>query len=170
MTEHFIGVDRSGELASQSDHVYCVATKFSRRKQQIRKTVCLERDRINEVTHKNIPDWQEKIYAILFFRVINDPRIFQPGYVIHIDKDFQGKTEDKVRRYLRGLFNRINYGRGFWADPPFEFLPENLSKFVKHADKKAKLARKKNIAPDETNPPLDEMLALLEDLRRKGIA
>lgn len=170
MTQRFIGVDRSGELSDETDHVYCVATKISRKGRQIRKIVCLERAKILELRRSNLPDWQEKIYAILFFMVINDSRIFQPGYVIHIDKDFQGKTKDKVGRYLKGLFNRINYGKGFWADPPFEFLPDNVSDYVGHAHEKAAQAREKKMLPDERNPPLEEMLDLLERLRRKGVA
>lgn len=170
MTERFVGVDRSGELLSSTDHLYCVATKISRKGRQVKKIVCLEREKILEINRLNVPDWQEKIYAILFFKVINDPKIFQPGYVIHIDKDFQGKTKNKVGRYLKALFNRINYGKGFWADPPFEFLPDSISKYVDHAHQKAQEARKKNIPPDERNPALEDMLNLLEKLRRKGVA
>ncbi|KPV64257.1 MAG: hypothetical protein AOA66_0346 [Candidatus Bathyarchaeota archaeon BA2] len=164
MKKPFVGVDFAGQL-EQPPHQYSVATRFSRKKQH-KWIICLSRDRINELSI-GCADWREKIYAILILKTVN--KVFQPGCVIHIDKEFHGTTQKKVSNYLRRLFGVINYGKGIWANPPFEFLPKEYSAYVREADRKSKQARRKMMHSNETDPPIEKMLEILEDARRRGI-
>lgn len=169
MSTRFIGVDISGELKKRPDHVYCVATRTSNKGQR-KYIVCLTRKRIEELRTK-IPDWQEKLSAILIFRSLDCGAVLQENYAIHIDIDWHGITRKKVSRYLKRSFGFKNYGKGYRADPPFDFIPKELSEAVRHADRKASEARGKDslMKPDETDPPIDDLLEELEHARKKGI-
>lgn len=168
MSERFIGVDIAGQLTQPPHHVYCVATLKSKKSGQQKWVVCLTRQRIDQLSKDN-PDWIEKVSAILIFRSADALLEERGNYAIYIDKDFHGITRKKVSLYLKRLFGVINYGKGFRADPPFDFLPKELNKVIQHADKKATLARGKTLQPDETDPPMTRMLDILEEARRKGI-
>lgn len=170
MSDRFIGVDIGGQLKQSPGHVYCVATRKSSKGQR-KRIICLTR-RTVEKLRKTVPDWEEKLAAILFFTSINDEDILQENYAILIDKDFHGTTLTKVERYLKRLFGIVNYGKDYRADPPFTFIPkiEDRSKVIKHADHKATQARRKVLPPDETDPPIDKLLEILEEARRKKIA
>jgi len=169
LSNRFIGVDIGGQLKQYPDHVYCVATRNSDKGQR-KRVVCLTRERIEEL-RKKVPDWEEKLAAILYFISVNHKDILQENYAIFIDKDFQGATLTKVERYLKRLFGKVNYGKGYRADPPFTFIPriEDRTDSVKHADIKAQRARGKDLLPDEKDPSIDELLEILEDARRKKI-
>lgn len=165
MAERFIGVDRSGSFKHPTDHLYFVATRFSRRR-QAKWVICIRRRTLKEL-RKRVADWQEKIAAIMMFKAIN--KIFHPGYSIQIDKDYQGKQLKKVRTYLKRLFGVVNYGKAFWANPPVEFLPDQYSSLIRHADRKAGMARRKRIPPNESDPDIEDLLEILEHARIKGI-
>jgi len=124
-----------------------------------------------EELRKTVPDWEEKLAAILYFVSINHRDILQENYAILIDKDFQGTTLTKVERYLKRLFGVVNYGKDYRADPPFTFIPKiaDRTNSVRHADLKAQRARGKDLPPDETDPSIDKLLEILEDARRKKI-
>ena len=165
MTERFIGVDRSGDFTHPTDHLYFVATRFSRRG-ELRRVIRLSREKIEELKRR-VADYEEKLSAIMMFIAID--RIFHPGYSIQVDKDYEGRRLKKVRGYLKRLFGVVNYGRAFSADPPLEFLPKEYSSLIRHADKKANLARHKEIKPDESDPNIEELLKITEEARRKGL-
>lgn len=166
MSGRFIGVDRSGEPNHPTDHLYYVATRYSSRGKQKRWVVRLTRQTVEKL-RKEVAEWQEKVAAVMTFKVVNE--VFHPGYSIQIDKDFQGERLKKVRRYLKRLFGVVNYGRAYWADPPFEFLPKVFSEFIRDADTKALQARRKRIRPDETDPNIEKLLDILEKARRNKV-
>lgn len=166
MRERFIGVDRSGEPSNPTDHLYYVATRYTRRNKQQKWVICLSRDKIEEL-RKSVVEWRESIAAIMIFKAINE--VFHPGYSIQIDKDFHGSRLEKVRRYLKRLFGVINYGKPYWADPPIEFLPKEYSDYIRDADAKAGMARRKEIKPDERDPNIERLIEIIEQARRKGL-
>ncbi|NWG10448.1 hypothetical protein HXY33_01665 [Candidatus Bathyarchaeota archaeon] len=77
--EPYIGVDCSGQ--PKSPPLIAVATRNSRRGRQHKWVARVTKKRIN-IYRKRYGDWQEKLYAALFFKVID--RILQQGYEIHI--------------------------------------------------------------------------------------
>lgn len=166
LSERFVGVDRAGDFSDQHEHLYFVATRYSRRGKQIKWVICLTRSMIVQL-RKQVADFEEKIFAIMIFKAVN--QIFHPGYSIQIDKDYQGRRLRKVKGYVKRVFGVVNYGKAFFADPPLEFLPKEYSKMIRDADQKATRARHKEIKPDETDPNINRLLDIAEEARRKGI-
>lgn len=156
--EPFIGVDCSGQ--PHDPPMYAVATRFSRRRKQNRwiARVSQEDVRRYSVTYR---DWKEKLYASLFFKVID--RIYVANYEIEIDKEFPtSKMEKKVHDYLKCLFGTIHSGEIEKENPSICFKTKEESKYVRNADKKSKWAHKRTIQVDEKKTSLDWIMKLLE--------
>lgn len=80
--EPFIGVDCSGQ--PRDSQMIAVATRYSRRNKQRCWIVQVSQEQILRISGK-YPEWELKLYAALFFRVINE--VIAEGYEIHIDKE-----------------------------------------------------------------------------------
>lgn len=155
--EPYIGVDCSGQ--PKTPPLIAVATRNSRRGRQ-HKWVARVTARKIHVYRKKYPDWQEKLYAALFFRVID--KIHQRGYEIHIDKELpNSQIESKVTKYLMHLFGIIHSGEIEKQKPCVCFLTDRSCKYVKHADLKTQLARKGKIKLDEKEASVDYLMKLL---------
>lgn len=155
--EPFVGVDCSGQPKDLS--IIAVATRFSRRNHQVRWAIKVKEERVSRYRREN-RDWQEKLYAAAFFRVID--RVFQARYEIHIDHEFPGsKSQKKVENYLLRLFGLIHAKEILWENPTICFKTKELSKYVRDADKKARWAHKGRMNLDERDASLDYLIKLL---------
>lgn len=154
----FIGVDCSGQ--PKSPPMIAVATRWSRREKQNKWIVSITEDEIAKY-RKEYADWQEKLYAVLFFKTID--KILVPNYEIHIDKECHGSnSEKKLFKYLKHLFGMIHYGEIEKQNPKIFFHTKEKSEYVEHADKKTKLARKGQIRINEKNTKLGWLMKLLK--------
>jgi isocitrate dehydrogenase kinase/phosphatase len=157
--EPYIGVDCSGQ--PKSPPFIVVATRNSRRHRQCKWVVRVTAKRIN-VYKKRYRDWQERLYASLFFRVID--KIFQSNYEIHIDKELPNfKTQELVNRYLLRLFGLIHAGDIEKEKPNICFITDRSCKYVRHADKKAGWARDGILKIDEKEASIDYLMRLLDN-------
>ncbi len=153
----YIGVDCSGQ--PKTPPLITVATRWSRRNKQNRWVVRIKKDRL-KMYSKTYRDWQEKVYAAVFFKVIN--KILVPNYEIHICKELPtGKSREKVLKYLEGLFGLINSGEVEIEKPKISFRTVKTSEYVREADVKCTLTRKGNLIIDERSANLDWLMKLL---------
>jgi len=137
-----------------------VATRWSRRDKQRKWIATVTKKQIEKYSRKYY-DWQEKLYASLFFKVID--KILVIHYEIHIDKEFpKSKTETRVYKHLKRLFGMIHSGDIMKENPKISFHTKKHSDYVKHADKKSKLARQRRMKIDEKKTTLDWLMKLLE--------
>ena len=159
--ELVIGIDSSGLVTKPPIRV--VATRFSRRGKQVKYVIFLSKEKIKELALK-YRDWNEKISAVLFFKAINGKNMFPqvPRYVIHIDREFHGKTRLKVYKYLKKLFGTIYSGKPDYTNPQITFRSKKGSQFVRHAHRKSQLAKRRKIPFDEKNPNITWMLNILK--------
>jgi len=135
-----------------------VATRWSRRRKQNMWIASITKEQIRGFCGKS-HDWQEKLYAALFFKVINETLV--PRYEILIDKEFQSrKTQRKVQEYLEYLFGTINSGKIEIEKPKISFQTTR-NKYVDRADQKTKLARKGKMRIHENKAKLDWLIKLL---------
>lgn len=154
----YIGVDCSGE--PKDPPMIAVATRWSRRKKQKMWVASITEDQIKSC-QCNYEDWQEKLYAALFFRVID--RIIVPNYYVHIDKEFPtDKTERKVEKYLKRLFGLFHSGDNYLEDPEISFHTKQNSELVRHADMKTKRAHRGYIPINEKHCQIEVFVKLLE--------
>lgn len=154
----YIGVDCSGQ--PKMPPMIAVATRWSRRQKQNKWIAQVKKEKISEYRRK-YRDWQEKLYAALFFKVIDE--ILVPHYEIHIDKEFpKHKTELKVYEYLKHLFGMIHSGDINKENPKISFHTKKHSEYVRHADKKTKWARDHKMKIDDKNATVDWLIRLLE--------
>lgn len=155
--EPYIGVDCSGQ--PKTPPLIAVATRNSRRGRQCKWVARVTARRISGY-QKRYRDWQERLYAALFFKVIDE--IFQPGYKIHIDKELPTfKTQELVYEYLLRLFDTIYASDVKKQKPRICFVTDRSCKYVKHADKKAGWARKGILKIDEKEAAIDYLMRLL---------
>lgn len=158
-SQPYVGVDCSGQPKDLS--IIAVATRFSRRNRQVRWAIKVKEERVREYRREN-RDWQEKLYAAAFYRVID--RVFQARYEIHIDHEFPGsKSQNKVENYLLRLFGMIHAKEILWENPTILFKTKELSKYVRDADKKATWARRGRMILDERDASLDYLIKLLSN-------
>jgi len=154
----FIGVDCSGQ--PKNPPMIAVATRWSRRQRQNKFIVLISKEKIDEYRAK-YRDWQEKIYAALFFKVID--KILVADYEIHIDKELHNsKAQQKLNAYLKRLFGMIHSGDIRKENPKIFFHTKEKSEYVREADKKTKWARDGRIEIDEKRATLDWLMRLLE--------
>jgi len=152
-------VDCSGQ--PKTPPMIAVATRWSRRNIQQKYIIRATKKKISSY-RKRYSDWQEKLYAALFFKVINGPNILRSGFEIHIDKELPNtQTQNKVLSYLLRLFGMIYSGEIDKQRPEIHFLTDKSSEYVKHADKKTRLARKGKIRINEKEAALDYLMKLL---------
>jgi len=136
-----------------------VATRWSRRQKEKKWIAQVTKEQIERYS-KKYRFWREKLYASLFFKVID--KIFAADYKIHIDKEFpQSKTQSRVHKYLKRLFGTIHSGDIEKENPEICFHTREHSKYVKHADMKSKLARGGKMKIDEKRATLDWLIQLL---------
>jgi hypothetical protein len=155
--EPYIGVDCSGQ--PKEPPLFAVATRNSRRGRQHKCVARVTKKKI-EVYRKKYSDWQEKLYAALFFKVID--KVFQKDYEIHIDKELPNmKTQNAVYKYLLRLFGMVHAGEIEKQKPEICFVTDRSCKYVKHADTKAGLARDGKIGIDEKEAAIDYLMRLL---------
>jgi len=120
----------------------------------------LERERLERYS-KTYSDWQEKVYAAVFYKVID--KILVANYEIHICKERPtGKSRRKVVKHLKYLFGAIHAGETEKENPTISFRSRRGSKYVKAADKKCGLARDGKLQIDEKAVNLDWLMKLLE--------
>ncbi len=154
----FIGVDCSGQ--PKQPPMIAVATRWSRKERQNRWIVSVADDEIAKYREK-VSDWQEKMYAALFFKAID--RILVRNYEIQIDKECHGSdSQKKLFIYLKRLFGIIHYGEIEKQNPEITFHTKEKSGYVEHADKKTKLARKGKMRINEKNTKIGWLMELLK--------
>jgi hypothetical protein len=155
--EPYIGVDCSGQ--PKTPPLIAVATRNSRRGKQHKWAVRVTRKRI-ETYRKKYSNWQEKLYAALFFKVID--KILQKGYEVHIDKELPNlKTQDKVYKYMMRLFGMIHANEIEKQKPDIHFVTDKSCQYVKHADKKTGWIRDGKMRIDEKEAAIDYLMKLL---------
>jgi len=155
----FIGVDCSGQ--PDTPPMYAVATRFSRRKKQNKWIARVTQKDIKKYSIK-YRDWKEKLYAALFFKVVD--KIYVANYEIHIDKEFAtSKMERRVYEHLKKLFGTIHSEEIEKENPKISFNIKEKSDYVRDADKKSKWARDGKIKVDENKTALDWLIKLLEE-------
>jgi hypothetical protein len=155
--EPYLGVDCSGQ--PKTPPLIAVATRDSRRGKQHKWVARVTKKRV-AIYCKTYRDWQEKLYAALFFRVID--KVHQRGYEIHIDKELPNmKTQNAVYKHLMRLFGMIHAGEIEKQKPKIRFVTDRTCKYVKHADMKAGLARDGKIRIDEKEAAIDYLMKLL---------
>lgn len=155
--EPYVGVDCSGQ--PKRPPLIAVATRNSRRGKQ-HKWVARVTNKKIAMYRKKYSDWQEKLYAALFFKVID--KVHQKGYKIHIDKELPNiKTQNAVYEYLMHLFGMIYADEIEKQKPEIRFVTDRTCKYVKHADTKAGLAHNGKIRIDEKEAAVDYLMKLL---------
>ena len=129
-----VAIDTSGQILRNSD-VWIVAV---RRQNHLTHTgVYINQNYQNQF--RNITrNWVDKLYAILFFRTSNT--LLKTHDIIQIDKDFQGRRADEIRRYMERLFGVFNQGTDR-TKPIIQFLPPKYSREVREAHKISQSAR-----------------------------
>ena len=137
-----------------------VATRWSRKGKQNAWVARVTQKQISKYS-KKYRDWQEKLYASLFFKVVD--KIFVVEYEIHIDKEFpKSKTEGRVHKNLKHLFGMIHSGDIRKENPKISFHTKKNSEYVRDADKKSKRARKGKMKINEKKTSVDWLMRLLE--------
>jgi hypothetical protein len=137
-----------------------VATRWSRRDKQTTWIAQVTKDQVDKYS-KKYRNWQEKLYASLFFKVID--KVLAAEYEIHIDKELPiSKTQIKVHKYLRRLFGIIHSGDIRKENPKISFHTKKKSEYVKHADRKGNQARRETRKIDEKKTSLDWLMKLLD--------
>ncbi len=155
----YVGVDCSGQ--PNSPPVIAVATRFSRRNREVKWVVKVTRQRIMMYS-KAHRDWQEKVYAAAFFRVLD--KVFRERYEIHIDHELPNfKSQKKVEAYLQRLFGLVHAREILKQHPSICFKTKELSEYVREADRKATLAHDRKMNLDEKDASLDYLMKLLSN-------
>jgi len=152
-----IGVDSSGHV--KYPPIWMVAVRESKRFQKHHAVLMSYEEHDKYATA--MKNWYEKLSAALIFRAVLP--IYYSGDSIHVDHDFEGKTEKHVERYLKRLFGVRFYGRHPLNAPSITFIPPRYSGAVKIAHKKSRLARYKTLNINERDPNLDREFSELRD-------
>jgi hypothetical protein len=152
-----IGVDSSGHV--KNPPIWFVGSRLSKKKGQIHYSVYISPQKHKEFEESTL-NWDEKISAILIFKVICP--IFYEGDAIIVDKDFQGSTCKRVETYLKKLLANKYQKSPLMSNPNVFFIPENHCEEVKHAHIKSKKLRYKCIPINEKDPSFEKELDLLK--------
>ena len=137
-----------------------VATRWSRRQKQYVWVAQVTEEQISTYS-KKYRDWQEKLYASLFFKVID--KVIVADYEIHIDKEFpKNRTQRRVYKHLKRLFGTIHSGDIEKENPEISFHTKEKSEYVRHADKKSRWARDGKMKINEKKTTLDWLIRLIE--------
>lgn len=136
-----------------------VATRYSRRNKQRCWIVQVSQEQILRISGK-YPEWELKLYAALFFRVINE--VIAEGYEIHIDKELATeRAQTKMIRYIKRLFGLHYSGQDYLENPPIITKTKQSSIYIKDADLKAGLARHKRKRIEQKNFSAEVFVRLL---------
>lgn len=158
-SQPYVGVDCSGQ--PRDLEIIAVATRFSRRNREVKWAIRVKKERIVKCRKEN-RDWQEKVYAAAFFRVID--KVFEARYEIHIDHELPAsRAQKKVENYLLRLFGMIHAKDSLKERPTICFMTKELSQYVREADMKATLAHKRKMNLNEKDAPIDYLLKLLSN-------
>lgn len=154
----YIGVDCSGQ--PKSPPMIAVATRWSRRNRQNKWVARVKKERIDKYS-KTYSDWQEKLYAALYFKVID--KILVANYEVHICRDLpEWKSRRKVTEHLKYLFGAIHSGEIEKENLTISFRTKKSSGYVRDADRKCRWARWGKLTIDERATNIDWLMRLLE--------
>lgn len=155
--EPFIGVDCSGQ--PNSPPMIAVATRWTRRKKEHKWIVKISATQIAKYHEKR--DWQEKVYASLIFKALEE--ILQPNFTIHIDEDYQSaRQQKKILGYIRYLIGSFHSGDPGKEKPEIFIKTKRESKYVNDAHVKHQLACEGKMEINEKTG-LNHLMKLLED-------
>ena len=152
-----IGADCSGQ--PNAPPMIAVATRLTRRAKEQKWVSLLNISEIKK--HKGKRNWEEKVYASIVFKSLN--QIYQPNYLIHIDEDYQNTSQQKkILRYLHYLFGISHAGDPTREKPDISFQIKRRSKPVHEAHKKHELVNDGKMNIDDKSG-IDYLMKLLEN-------
>ena len=154
-----IGVDCGGQPNAPRQGMVAVATRWSRRNKENRWISLLNSSEINK--HEGKRNWQEKVYASIVFKVIDE--VLEANYSIHIDEDYQNTSQQKkILRYLHYLIGLSHAGDPTKENPEIKFQIKERSKYVQEAHKKHGLVSEGKMKIDDKSG-IDYLMRLLEN-------